>query len=100
MRADARDAGIAQDFPKLGRRVFGEASKAGIGITHGRAQLNVLKSGVSKDFDSARKVFGDHFTDRPGLAANWEAEGIGKGFPRSEERRVGKECRSRWSPYH
>ena len=20
--------------------------------------------------------------------------------PRSEERRVGKECRSRWSPYH
>src|SRR5687767_10643561 len=22
------------------------------------------------------------------------------GFPRSEERRVGKECRSRWSPYH
>ena len=23
-----------------------------------------------------------------------------KGIPRSEERRVGKECRSRWSPYH
>ena len=22
------------------------------------------------------------------------------GFCRSEERRVGKECRSRWSPYH
>ena len=22
------------------------------------------------------------------------------GSPRSEERRVGKECRSRWSPYH
>ena len=22
------------------------------------------------------------------------------GFNRSEERRVGKECRSRWSPYH
>ena len=28
-------------------------------------------------------------------------EGIGKtGVVRSEERRVGKECRSRWSPYH
>ena len=31
---------------------------------------------------------------------------IGNGYPkkilpaRSEERRVGKECRSRWSPYH
>ena len=24
----------------------------------------------------------------------------GSGTPRSEERRVGKECRSRWSPYH
>src|SRR3712207_6883705 len=23
-----------------------------------------------------------------------------KGIDRSEERRVGKECRSRWSPYH
>ena len=25
---------------------------------------------------------------------------IGFGLLRSEERRVGKECRSRWSPYH
>ena len=24
----------------------------------------------------------------------------GKSSTRSEERRVGKECRSRWSPYH
>ena len=26
--------------------------------------------------------------------------GVCNGFARSEERRVGKECRSRWSPYH
>src|SRR3712207_9575058 len=26
--------------------------------------------------------------------------GTGIGLSRSEERRVGKECRSRWSPYH
>ena len=25
---------------------------------------------------------------------------LGLGYQRSEERRVGKECRSRWSPYH
>ena len=25
---------------------------------------------------------------------------VGTGTYRSEERRVGKECRSRWSPYH
>ena len=33
-----------------------------------------------------------------------ETKGIGRGQAtaddRSEERRVGKECRSRWSPYH
>src|SRR2546427_12475435 len=50
--------------------------------------------------------------DRPsfGVQLNWSSDvdfGIGgRGvFPleslfRSEERRVGKECRSRWSPYH
>ena len=27
-------------------------------------------------------------------------EGVEKEIGRSEERRVGKECRSRWSPYH
>src|SRR3712207_5520121 len=35
---------------------------------------------------------------RPGHA---DLPGMQKyGFDRSEERRVGKECRSRWSPYH
>ena len=29
-----------------------------------------------------------------------EAVAIGADLIRSEERRVGKECRSRWSPYH
>ena len=29
-----------------------------------------------------------------------EAQHISQGVTRSEERRVGKECRSRWSPYH
>ena len=35
----------------------------------------------------------------------WDSEGneyldLYGGHARSEERRVGKECRSRWSPYH
>ena len=29
-----------------------------------------------------------------------EVKAIADGDARSEERRVGKECRSRWSPYH
>ena len=28
------------------------------------------------------------------------SKGVLRGLHRSEERRVGKECRSRWSPYH
>src|ERR1022692_3936877 len=32
------------------------------------------------------------------LVADWKLTGSGR--TRSEERRVGKECRSRWSPYH
>ena len=32
---------------------------------------------------------------------NYEAAGVRFNLSlRSEERRVGKECRSRWSPYH
>src|ERR1043166_2823205 len=43
----------------------------------------------------------------PNIASNWSTLGTsvnGYVLPvatnRSEERRVGKECRSRWSPYH
>ena len=31
---------------------------------------------------------------------NYLSGGVDPNFNRSEERRVGKECRSRWSPYH
>ena len=31
---------------------------------------------------------------------NMICEFLGANWYRSEERRVGKECRSRWSPYH
>src|SRR5256885_6201245 len=32
--------------------------------------------------------------------AGHEPGGAGQGVSRSEERRVGEECRSRWAPYH
>ena len=34
------------------------------------------------------------------IQMSWENENIRRLYLRSEERRVGKECRSRWSPYH
>src|SRR3712207_8472578 len=40
----------------------------------------------------------DAYTGKPVPAANVSL--LQTGDDRSEERRVGKECRSRWSPYH
>ena len=31
---------------------------------------------------------------------NYGEDKVAEAYRRSEERRVGKECRSRWSPYH
>src|SRR5690554_7186662 len=39
------------------------------------------------------------FKNKLNVLENWEPLEI-KAAVRSEERRVGKECRSRWSPYH
>ena len=37
---------------------------------------------------------------KPQTVSTFLARLVKKSFLRSEERRVGKECRSRWSPYH
>src|SRR5690348_17984412 len=45
----------------------------------------------------------DHRVERDGVAGRRQARGRparSEQCPRSEERRVGKECRSRWWPYH
>src|SRR3989441_12534763 len=50
---------------------------------HGRGVAAVAEIGDEVDGDRVRREVGDEERDH-----------------RSEERRVGKECRSRWSPYH
>ena len=59
------------------------------------AELTLTPEGAIESF---------RLTDADGVA---DPDGAGEGCParcdgssRSEERRVGKECRSRWSPYH
>ena len=47
--------------------------------------------GVTKQVRGAIKAFAQQAADSPPEISS---------EPRSEERRVGKECRSRWSPYH
>ena len=55
-----------------------------LGALAGAAVLAIILSGKAEGWDG-------------GLGQNgWGADNFG----RSEERRVGKECRSRWSPYH
>ena len=46
--------------------------------------MNIQIFGTNKSFDTKK-------------AQRWFKE---RRIKRSEERRVGKECRSRWSPYH
>ena len=48
------------------------------------------------------EIFGPESSGKTTLALHVIAEAQKKGglAARSEERRVGKECRSRWSPYH
>src|SRR5688572_32004077 len=63
-----------------------------------RAELSELQSGLrekSRDRDLGRGARNDR--DGAGRA---DHERRRRCCPRSEERRVGKECRSRWSPYH
>ncbi len=52
------------------------------------------KSNVSNGFNRFPIELMGYYTPIPDFRI-----GVGKRF-RSEERRVGKECRSRWSPYH
>src|SRR3989454_12588115 len=58
---------------------------------------NLLLSGRPHRFSSGSDA------ERERFLRGWAHSRLGikrQGFQRSEERRVGKECRSRWSPYH
>src|SRR3712207_8619386 len=50
---------------------------------------NSMKYMISKDVENAKKISKE----------DDEIDDL-RDYIRSEERRVGKECRSRWSPYH
>jgi len=70
-------------------------------ITDPQALLRALAATRERGYavEDQEAIVGD-----AGLAApvfDWSGRAVGAlGIVRSEERRVGKECRSRWSPYH
>ena len=71
-------------------------SLAVLGVTAaGQAVVAVLSGSVALLGDTLHNV-ADALTAVPLGIAFW----LGRRAARSEERRVGKECRSRWSPYH
>src|SRR3712207_7979072 len=63
----------------------------------GTAEATTLDE-VSVDFVTAGQAF--HWFDPERARAEFARILKPGGRVRSEERRVGKECRSRWSPYH
>src|SRR2546430_11152518 len=61
---------------------------------HAGPQRERERAGVGADLPAGRQM-------RPGVPEVFSVEGDQRVVgDRSEERRVGKECRSRWSPYH
>src|SRR3712207_5237808 len=49
---------------------------------------------------AALKIMDGYSISHPKLVEHFRSIAEREGIDRSEERRVGKECRSRWSPYH
>ena len=65
-----------------------------------RIRKSPLKSGDEISIGKHSLVFEDEGHGQPMfMGPGWEKTQE-VDAPRSEERRVGKECRSRWSPYH
>src|SRR5258708_30724075 len=64
-----------------------------------RDEVTLIKRTTQGDFVSKYKnILPSHLCDFRKFSLNKFLKG--HFFIRSEERRVGKECRSRWSPYH
>ena len=57
------------------------------------AEANKIESVIAVDYLNVEVMMKEPLTEK-------ELDPHQMEDPRSEERRVGKECRSRWSPYH
>src|SRR2546429_9403737 len=71
-----------------------------IALVPGFDRLITLDANAIKELPHQIDVAQRVLRDMGGRAILADEVGLGKTIERSEERRVGKECRSRWSPYH
>ena len=100
--ADPPKAMIVRKIPDSCLGFFCEDSKAGIGELMEKADAVVIGPGMGTDSNSL-SVLEQVLASGKRVLADADALNLLAGNPglaRSEERRVGKECRSRWSPYH
>ena len=77
--------------------------KGGSGVVRGAVEIAAsYRSGALILGDGSVWSFGDNSKGQlgDGSTSSYSATIVGVKLTRSEERRVGKECRSRWSPYH
>ena len=80
--------------------------EAGVGIVPGWSGTQRLRRLLPEPIIKEMALFGRRLSAERAYQLGFVAEvskdpmGVAKGMIRSEERRVGKECRSRWSPYH
>ena len=68
-----------------------------------RSTLPAIKGSVFRDFKDILfrlGIFEDKCLNKTEMIYTFGNGSFIEFFSRSEERRVGKECRSRWSPYH
>ena len=88
---------IASDFP-LWQRIVAEHD---CGITVDPFDTDAVAKALNRLLENPEEAarIGENGRQAILRKYNWDVE-LGKLAERSEERRVGKECRSRWSPYH
>src|ERR1022692_3571082 len=95
-RAQGRDGGRERFVSFGGLDQRGQSYASAGGERTGLQETAAREHGASEKEDQLYRVAAPGFA-RDGRGARHSTFRLGT---RSEERRVGKECRSRWSPYH
>jgi len=104
---------LEKGYNVLGAETHGMAQRGGSVVSHlrvGEARSSLVRAGAADFLISMDESEAYRYLPYLKKGGTLFANAPSKSFPdkrvaaylkqRSEERRVGKECRSRWSPYH
>ena len=84
-------------FPEL---IAGTSVTIPVTVTTEGNSWGILNAWFDWNADGDFMDVGEKVTEIPTIVFSSGTIDLPVTIPRSEERRVGKECRSRWSPYH